>query len=208
MQWKDRAYAEALKLRITEKMQALLDEFAEGKISREQFHQLYERYNERLETIDHALEEGDAQLLGGVLAQAQSGPATIHIKEATKGKAQGIIIYFTADARPLETLGQFNVPAEKVSAALSEFARLSRPESRSERLGEGQWVLFTVGHFTTVITQFRNEPARQQIRDMERLHRDFENANRTHFQEGRVDSQKLAYPFLAFIQRKLGKTPS
>jgi hypothetical protein len=76
-------------------------------------------------------------------------------------------------------------------------------EHEIRAIGPRQWLLFAAGKFTTVITLFRNEPSDMQVREIERLHHDFEAANRPYFVKGSVDSSKLAYPFLVFIQKKI-----
>ncbi len=197
---RDQAYAELFKTSLLDKIQALLDEFAEGKINRDQFHALYERYNNRLQIVDHAILTGNPD----AVEIAETGPSTLEVREETEGKALGLVIYHNAKGALIETLGSFNVPTPRVLPALLEFVRAPQ-ENRTVRAGENQWLLFVGGRFTTVVTLFKNEPSRIQVREIERLHRDFENANHHAFESGAVDAKTLGYPFVAFVQRKLGK---
>jgi hypothetical protein len=194
-------YAEMFKKSLLDKIQALLDEFAEGKINRDQFHTLYERYNNRLQIVDHALLTGNPD----AVEIAETGPTTLQVREETEGKALGLVIYHNARGTVVETLGNFNVTTKRVLAVLMDFVRAPH-EPRVEHVAENQWLLLVNGRFTTVITLFQNEPSRVQIRELERLHRDFEDANHYAFERGAVDAQTLGYPFLTFVQKKLGKS--
>jgi hypothetical protein len=117
-----------------------------------------------------------------------------------------MVIYHNIKGTIIETLGNFNVSVTRVLPVLLEFVKSRTSDNRVFKISERQWLLFVAGRHTTVVTLFRNEPARQQIFDIERMHRDFENANRVSFERGELDPQKLAYPFLSFIQKKLGKS--
>jgi hypothetical protein len=202
---KDRAYAESFKLRLADKLQTLLDEFAEGKISREQFHLLYARYTARMDLVDSALAGGDMD----ALTITETGLSTLAIKEVTSGKIVGLRLYYNGDGRVIETLGQFNAPNEKVARDLQHYlqAEAQKSEARIEKSSEIGWLLFAGRHFTTVVGQFEHEPSKQQIREIERLHRDFETANRASFLRGEIEPTKLAYPFIVLVQQKLKKLP-
>jgi hypothetical protein len=82
----------------------------------------------------------------------------------------------------------------------------NRPVERQiKKIGTREWLLFAAGKYTTVVTQFQNEPSPDQCREIERLHHDFELANRTFLRSGQTDKNKLAYPFLVFVQKKMKK---
>ncbi|MBZ0277660.1 MAG: hypothetical protein K8I60_16050, partial [Anaerolineae bacterium] len=81
-----------------------------------------------------------------------------------------------------------------------------RVDREIRKLGAKQWLMFAAGKFTTVVTLFHNEPSEQQSREIERLHHDFEEANQGFFAKKKVDSEKLAYPFLVFVEKKMKKS--
>jgi hypothetical protein len=197
---RDQEYAEMFKTTLYDKIQALLDEFAEGKLNRDQFHALYERYNNRLQIVEHALLSGNPD----AVEIAETGPSTLRVREETEGKALGMMIYHNIMGTVIETLGNFDAPLQVVMPALLGFVRSPQP-NRVLRLPESQWLLLVGGKFTTILTLFKNEPSRLQVRELERLHRDFEEANHYAFERGAVDAQTLGYPFVAFVQKKLGK---
>lgn len=198
--------AEEFKAVIEAKIRELVSEFSDGKISREQFHMLYERYNSRLAIANHALLSGNPD----AVQIAQTGPPTIALRDATMGKVVGLLIYHHNGGRTLETLGDFNIPFSLLEPILDEFTlqlvakRLIEP--RMEKLGKTHWLLFIAGEFTSVATLFVNEPSQLQIREIERLLHDFEQANHHELIRPQIDSDKLAYPFIVFVKKKFGKS--
>ncbi|MEP6988146.1 MAG: hypothetical protein ABI970_21260, partial [Chloroflexota bacterium] len=96
---------------------------------------------------------------------------------------------------------------EKLSPILNDFTMMMQSgksvERETRKISAKQWLVFAGGIFTTVVTLFRNEPSEAQCREIERLHRDFEEANRAFFMSNMIDSTKLAYPFIVFVQRKV-----
>lgn len=198
---------QALKAQIQEKIQKLLAEFADGAISREQFHAVYERYTSQLAMAEMAMRSSSPDMVMGMV---QDGTSTLVVKEKHMGKAVGMTIYNNRSGTLLETLGDFDVPPEKLSPILNDFSLMMDSGKLVERevrkIGAKQWLLFAAGNFTTVVTLFHNEPSEQQSREIERLHHDFEQANASFFGKGQVDAAKLAYPFLVFVQQKMKKS--
>lgn len=194
---------ETLKTQIQTKIDSTLAEFADGKISREQFHAIYAHYSSQLSMIEEAF----AATNGENPALAGKPNETIAIRTAHMGKAIGLVIYHNKSGMFVETLGQFDVPPSRIAPTLNDFSSMmdSRRliERRIEKIGMKQWLLFAAGKHTCVVTIFHNEPSPQQSREIERLHHDFEVANEAQLSSGRVDPTKLAYPFLVFIQQKL-----
>lgn len=195
--------AETFMTQVEDKIRVLLKEFSEGKLNSEQFHVIYERYSSQRLIAQQAMLTGDEQ----VLQDVPGGQSTIAIKEAHMGMALGMTIYLNRTGVAFETLGDFDVSAFVISPILNEFRRhiadgkVIRP--RAQRLEDKRWLLFAGERNTTVVTLFRNEPSPLQMREIQRLHHDFEVANRTLLEDQSPDTSKLAYPFYVFIQRKL-----
>ncbi|MFW5748612.1 MAG: hypothetical protein ACOCYT_03270 [Chloroflexota bacterium] len=192
--------AEAFKAIIEAKIKALADEFAEGKISREQFHLLYERYNARLAIIIHAILSGNPD----VAQAAQTGPPTITLRQATMGRVRGLIIYHNIAEKLLETLGEFDIVLEDIQPLLDDLTLQMiggvSLDTRLERIDDTHWLLIVPGQFTTVIALFAHEPAQMQVRQLERMQRDFERANIHLLQLETIQPDTLAVPFQAIIQ--------
>ncbi|MDZ4764495.1 MAG: hypothetical protein SGI73_08080 [Chloroflexota bacterium] len=186
-----------LKAQVETKIQGLLTEFAEGKISREQFQVIYARYDSQLLAAEKGL---DAD-------QVSNGMDTIHIRAVHMGKAMGLVIYHHRSGRLIDTLGTFDVKSSRMASVLNDFSQLMESrkliDRKIERAGDQAWLFFAAGKHTTIITLFQNEPSSQQMREIERLHHDFEVANDASLSDTHVDVMKLAYPFHVFIQQKL-----
>jgi hypothetical protein len=184
---------------VQRKIRNLLAEFGEGKLSNEQFNILYERYNNQLEM---ALQARDEQM-----AAATGGDSTIAIKQATIGKAMGMAIYHHRSGTIIETLGTFDLSPDVISHTINEFSHKLEQrqfiEPVTRKLSSGIWVVFMARHFTTAVVIFKNEPAPRQIRELERLLHDFEEANSHNLDKLNVEKDKLAKPFLGFVRRKL-----
>lgn len=200
------AKGRAFKAQVEQKIQALLEEFANGKLSREQFQAIYERYNSQLLLAEQAMRSINPDV---VIGMAQGGPPTVATKEAYMGKAMGMMIYNNQSGMLIETLGDINVSADKIAPTLNDYSQMMKANRLVERvvkkIGTREWLLFVGGQYTTVVCLFHNEPSPEQCREIERLHHDFELANRWFLRSAETDKGKLAYPFLTFVQKKLKK---
>lgn len=197
--------AEEFKTLMEEKIQSIVREFADGKISREQFHALYERYSARLSIATYALMTGNAD----AVSIAEGGPPTIAVRDEHKGKVQGLLIYHNKSEKILETLGDFPIAFSLLQPTLEDFTLQMVAnqllDRRIEKIGKKDWLLFLPGQYTTVAILFVNEPSPMQIRELERLRHDFEQANRAQLAKTQIDTNTLAYPFLIFVKKKFGK---
>jgi hypothetical protein len=192
--------AEKLRRDVQTKIATLIADFAAGKISSEQFDIVYSRYNGQLSLAEQALDLAESG--------TNFNPVnTIDILHATKGRAVGLSLYHHRSGTTLETLGTFQIPPEVVAPVLNDFSL--RIEGRQfiepvqRRLAGNQWVVFLARDFTTMTILFSNEPSKLQLRQMQRLHHDFEEANRRFLDKYTVNPGQLARPFVGFI-----KTPS
>ena len=188
---------------VQNKIKNILVEFGEGKISTEQFNILYERYSNQLDMAVAAM-EGAA----GMSAAPGSEMPTMAIRQATTGKAVGLSIYHHRSGTMIETLGTFDLPSDVISPTLNELSHKLEGnefvEPVTQKLPSGVWIVFMARRFTTSVVIFRNEPSPQQIRELERLHHDFEEANRHFLDKTTVDGDKLARPFQRIVRKKLG----
>lgn len=202
-----KAEGEAFIEQVQLKMRKIVDEFSRGEISREQFHEIYERYQTQIIMATQLIAEADMTALA---ASNLSPGETIAIRKRLTAKARAVMIFYHNTGTLLETLGDFDVPAtsiNKLSSVLNEiFGRAQSGEmveSRTERF-EPDWLLFVPGKYTTAVMLFSHEPAAQQRTIIERMHRDFEIANINALQGGNANPDKLVYPFLLFVRRSIG----
>ena len=192
---------ETFREQIETKLTRTVNEFAQGKLSRELFQMIYERYSGQLSMIDKALATGnlDSVLLSG------SGEATIAMRDAYEGKARGVMVYHNRTGTVLDTLGTVDVPLSVLAPILNRFSMLMEEDQmikpQAKHVSDCQWVLFIAGEHTTIVTEFKNQPSPAQTRTMQRLHHDFEKANAGSFGRDLIDASKLALPFHVFIER-------
>lgn len=186
------------------KLDNLLSEYATGRISREQFDAIYAHHSSQLDLAEAALEESDATLVENAVGR------TVGVRKSWLGKAIGVLIYHRRSGTFLEALGNFDVPRELFIDHFRSSVSSAPPNTgvfyRREMISGGRWLLYTADKQTLVITLFAHEPSPAQIREMQRLHQDFETANRNLLAVDEVETGKLAYPFRVFVQRKLRPT--
>jgi hypothetical protein len=197
------AYQNEARTQVLDKIDRLLTEFAEGKVSREQFHAIYEHYNSQLMLIEQLSSAG-----GG--ADGTPHGETIAIRQKHMGKALGLIIYHNKSGIYVDTLGDFDLPPSVLSPTLNDFSLLMESgqliDRRVLKLPDHRWLLFAAGRYTSVVTLFHHEPSPLQIREIERLHHDFESANQAVLKTTQtIHAGSLVYPFLVFLQSKIGK---
>jgi hypothetical protein len=192
--------AETMRAEIQDKVKKLIQDFTEGTISSEQFDLIYGRYHNQLALVEQSL-----------YGESYESPVnTVALLDATRARATGLTIYHHRSGTTLETMGKFDLPPEIIAPVLNEISLKLEArqyvEPFSEKVNKEGWVAFFVREFTTVIVLFRNEPARLQMRQLQRLHHDFEEANRRLLDKFDVDRDRdrLARPFSGFIKDKTG----
>lgn len=183
------------------KMEQLLEEFAEGKLNRDQFHTLYERYQVQINSIKALLVEEDPSKW----VEAIDGVATIDIRSRLLGKAIGILIYTNRTGTLLDKLGTVQIDPLMVSELLEKIARQPRNDAISPELvaqrPNADWLYVVKGDLTTIIMLFSREPTIDQKLTVLRLHKDFERANVFMLQRPRITPDELAMPFRVIVQR-------
>jgi hypothetical protein len=193
---------------VHQKMSKLVQEFANGTINRTQFHKLYDRYQRQIMTVAQLIAEADPTAWRDAIADSED---TLLIKKRLTAKAVGMSVYDNQSGMPIETLGEFAIEPELIVPMLSSYrsaaAEIFRAGMRSTEMENGQWLCFVPGSYTTLIALFSLEPSDNQLKMVERMHRDFENANRNALEAGHADPEKLAYPFYSFVQRRAQPEP-
>ncbi|HLY27331.1 MAG TPA: hypothetical protein VKQ72_13380 [Aggregatilineales bacterium] len=185
------------------KMRRVVEDFAKGEINRTQFHSLYERYQRQMtQALQLMAEPADLKL---ILSES-GGEDTFHIKKRLTAKVLGVSIYNNLSGTPVETIGQFIVDPALLVPMLSSYRAAARElfkaGVRSTAMENDQYLCFVPGHYTTLIALFSVEPASVQVRTVERMHQDFEDANKSALEKGNIDPSALAYPFLAFMRQE------
>ncbi len=189
---------------VHRKMSKLVQEFANGEINRTQFQHLYARYQRQIMSVAQWITTDAPSEWPEAVRGSED---TIHIRKRLTAKAVGLSIYENKSGLPLETLGEFAIEPELIVPMLSSYrsaaAEIFRAGVRSTEMENGQWLCFVPGKYTTLIALFSLEPSDNQMDTVRRMHKDFEEANHTALEAGNLDPDKLAYPFYAFVQRRV-----
>ncbi|MBN1886622.1 MAG: hypothetical protein JW850_01475 [Thermoflexales bacterium] len=164
---------------IRGKMAHLAEEFAEGRLNSQQFHEIYAHYQEQRRIIEAALENmPDSEAWRKVITPG----VTAMLRERNVAKVLSYAIYDNNTSLPLASVGDFAVDTALLVPMLSSFrsatAEMFGAGLRSTEIEGGRWLCFVPGSYTTLFAIFSLQPARLQLTLIEDLHRDFEVANR------------------------------
>jgi hypothetical protein len=199
------------------KMKQLVDDFANGKLNREQFHTLYDRYQSQINGVKLILAENDPTMW----IEALDDDETVTLRKRLLAKATGLVIYTNSSGALLDKLGKFNVSGVEVADLLEKFKKRIDAEISKDDVADGDqvtqhryhqyvvelqphgWLLLVQGRLTKIITSFSREPTQDQRDTMIRLLRDFESANAVHLQKPDVTAKELAMPFRVIVQREV-----
>lgn len=188
------------------KMEQLVEDFAIGKVNREQFHVLYERYQSQINGVKLLLAEADPSHWTEIL----DGEKTHLIRKRLQAKAVGVVIYYNRTSACLETLGQISADRQQVKSLLEKLIEQIKQHTYNQNqgypimvveVGAKCWLFIARGEIATVLTEFNGEPTTDQEDTLIALLRDFERANAGILQQNAASPDHLAMPFQVFVQR-------
>jgi hypothetical protein len=171
---------------LRSKMAQLAEDFAQGKLNRTQFQEIYAHYQKQRHSVEDTLVRapGSDQWRTNV-AIGMTGL----LRERHAAKILAYALYDNVTSLPLASVGTFLIDTSLLVPMLSSF-RSAATEMfgaglRSTEIEGGRWLCFVAGNYCTLIVLFSVEPARVQLTLVEDLHRDFEVANRAVLAAGR-----------------------
>jgi hypothetical protein len=168
------------------KMAELAEDFAQGKLNRMQFQEIYTHYQHQRQQVEEALISASG--LDSWQSRVPMGMTGL-LRERHAAKILSYAIYDNGTSLPLASAGEFRIDTSLLVPMLSSF-RSAATEMfgaglRSTEIEGGHWLCFVPGEFTTLMVLFSVEPARVQLTLIEDLHRDFEIANHAALANGR-----------------------
>ncbi|MCK6578412.1 MAG: hypothetical protein L6Q98_09940 [Anaerolineae bacterium] len=187
---------------LRQKMEAIADEFAAGKINRAQFYALYRRYSEQRAIIERLVERNpqtDAwkQVIG---APGQTGFLRMHFA----AQALYFVVFRNNDRHPLLSDGREHPDLSLLDSVLLPIWRMaSRPKQGLGRkqIGEQKWLILAIGEYGSTVVVWSTEPSLSQSRLVRDLHADFERANQAALARGLITPDKLVFPQRALMDR-------
>ncbi|MEO0562378.1 MAG: hypothetical protein AAF125_09695, partial [Chloroflexota bacterium] len=144
---------------------------------------------------------------GGDVQLNEADGGTVLLKQKYMGKARGLLILVNESGDVIETLGSFGIAMSEIVPVLERFTMQLKENRTIERVvrqvNDKDWLIFIAGKFTTIVVVFNHEPSRYQTVVMQRMHKEFENANKALFEAGNFDPTGLVFPFLSFVTKSM-----
>lgn len=191
--------ATAFKYEVEDKIEHLLDKFANGDISREHFDLVYTRYSRQLSIAEEALEQGELDSLNQVMKEIP----TMVLHAAIRGKALSLFIVQHPQLNIIRHFGDYELDDNHMFQILDDIEdHLQRGETDYTdviKVVSNLWAGVCSLEYSTLITLFRNEPSAKQVQELARRHRDFESANRNILNEHDPNPDTLVYPIELFV---------
>ena len=170
---------------LRSKMAQVAEEFAQGKLNRVQFQEIYSHYQRQRSDIETALfaTPGSNAWRGAV-----SPGQTTMLRQRHTAQILSYAIYDNTSSMPLAAAGEFKMDASLLVPMLSSFRSATQEMfgggMRSTEIEGGRWLSFVPGRYTTLFALFSVEPSRLQLTLIQDLHRDFETAHSYELAQG------------------------
>jgi hypothetical protein len=171
---------------LRNKMSRVAEDFAQGKLNRAQFQEIYTHYQRQRADVEQAMYDMPG-------SDAWRGMVTIGLTSVLRRRnAARILGYAICDNStdaPLALVGEFHMDTRQLALLLSKLHSASHEspggKSQGAEIEGGRWLCSVAGQFTTLFVVYSTEPARLQLTLAEDLHRDFETANRPALMRGK-----------------------
>ncbi len=186
--------------RVQEKVNIIAEEFAAGKINRDQFQELFNHYQRERRVVETWIETAPES---EAWQKATTEGLSVMIRKQHMARVLGYSIYSNDSGMPIVTVGQFEVDPDLVVPMLSSYRSATEEifgaGVRSSEIENGRWICFITGNITTMMSIFSTEPAPKQMDTLNELHELFERANRHLLDQQVVDPDSLVLPHQTVI---------
>ena len=188
-------------VKVRTKMNDLAANFADGKINRQQFQDLYSHYQKEVAMIEQFLNtDPDSDAWKQAMAEGQS----ILIRRKHAARFLGFAIYDHESGMPLRTSGEFGIEPALFVPMLHSYRSATKEifgsMVRSTQIEGGKWLCFISGKRTTTIALFSTEPSKNRIDTLDHLQSVFEHANQNLLGRPGLDPDLLVCPQEYFLQ--------
>ena len=199
----DLVEARAFVANVRAKMAALAEDFALGKINRQQFETIYVHYREQRQTVEALI----ASMSGGAWRRAVNEGKTSFLMQQAMAQILSYALYDNQSSILLASAGQFRIDPALVVPMLSSYrsvtAEIFGGSITSSEIEGGHWLSFVPGRYTTFIVVFSLEPARSQLTMIQDLHHDFEVADAEWLARGKGQQSAELFMHLWALERSL-----
>jgi hypothetical protein len=192
---------------IQQKIDKLLQDFDDGKLNKEQFNTVYARYAGQMRMVEEARQMG----LNNPEDAGKDNKKTAMLLSERAAKIQGMRIFDARTSMDIDTLGTFEVPTNWLMPFVNNMfmaMEAKQPLGRLiEKVDDKRHVVMMSGKHTVIAAVVNTQPSPRQLQELNQMHRDFEQANRSFFQSQNVNANDLAYPFLMIINQTQQRRP-
>jgi hypothetical protein len=187
--------------KVRTKVNDLAARFAEGKINRQQFQDLYNHYQKEISMIEQYVNtEPNSDAWKQAVAEGQS----IMIRRKHAARFLGFAIYDHESGIPLRTSGEFGIDPALFVPMLHSYRSATKEifgsMVRSTQIEGGKWLCFISGKRTTTIALFSTEPSKNRIDTLDHLQSVFEHANQNLLGKPGIEPDLLVCPQEYFLQ--------
>jgi hypothetical protein len=188
---------------LRRKMEVVANEFAQGKINRAQFNDIYGRYSEQRTIIERLIERNPQNQ---AWKQAAAPGHTSFLRDHFEARLQYYLVYQHNIPTPLMMGGKYQPNMDTIGGVLRALWGMSnRPKIGLARkdMGDGQWLVLALGEFAVTLALYVLEPSIAQANLVRDLHADFERANQRALAKGTRSLDRFVFPQRALTEKQL-----
>lgn len=182
---------------IRQKLQAIAQEYAEGKINPAQFNALYRYYTEKRQLIELLVARDPDSDAWKVVAKTQH---TNFLKNRFESRPMYYLVARYRDRQPLMSHGRLpQESAHRVFKLLQSIWNMGKPDEGHvcRRMDKHLWLMLSMGQWSLTVVIFQYQPSSHQFSQVKDLHSDFERANAHSLQRDTQPeniAERLVYP--------------
>jgi len=190
--------------RVRNKLTALVEDFAQGRMNRTQFKVLYDHYQKERDTVEKLIA---SQPSSDAWRMAMTEGQSVIIRRRLASRVLGYAVYANQDPVPLRVYGECaDLNETQLSLLLDYLEREPNQEpffiinDFDLDVEEATSLCIVPGEFSALFVLFTAEPARIQIRLLRDLHQHFEQANSKILARIYYKISDLVFPYAAAFE--------
>ncbi len=186
---------------LRRKMEAVANEFHQGKINRAQFNAIYGRYSEQRAIIERLIQRDPSN---PAWRQAAAPGHTSFLREHFEARLLYYLVYQHNIPVPLMMGGKQQPDINQISQVLKTLWSMpNRPKVGLARknMGSGRWLILAMGEHAVTLGMYSLEPSAAQANLVRDLHADFERANRAALERGTRSLDRFVFPQRALAEK-------
>ncbi len=187
--------------KIRHDMETITKEFADGKLSQEQFDALYAHYSEKRTIIEKLLErDPNTTAWKAAAAKGRTGPLRVRLE----ARPLYFLVFAHGGRKPLIMGGkQPQNTAQQIYSMLKTLwmMKTHRTGLARKAMGSGLWLILAMGDISFTMVIFSLQPSEVQINRVRDLHNDFERANHITLQRS-LPPERMVFPQRSLLEER------